>query len=238
MNDLFDISQPDDIEEDSDFIGFQPFETDIYIATTKMIYGGKSAKGSRFLTFLGDIDGREYRETFYFTTRDGKTYYERDGKKRNLPGFVQANHILLVTTGKGILDKPKFEERVVKVYDPDQKKEVNTAVPAITAAIGKQVALGIRKKIENRSEKQGDEYVLTAETRIVNEVDKVFHPTQKVTIAEARAKEPATHWDKWLQRNKGVEFDMRKIKNGQSAPGSTTPPSAPSEAAEAPSLFD
>ena len=63
-------------------------------------------------------------------------------------------------------------------------KELPTNVQ-ITAAIGQKIS-GIVKQTVNKNEKQGDEWVPTAETRDENVIEKVFHPELNRTIAEAR----------------------------------------------------
>ena len=79
----------------------------------------------------------------------------------------------------------------------------------------------------------------TAETREINVTDKVYHPEQKLTVAEARqGQTEAKFWDSWLERNKGQTRDKRTIKDGAAGGARTTPPK-PGEAAAAPrkSLF-
>src|SRR5690606_27332136 len=135
-------------------------------------------------------------------------------KKSPLPGFTTVNDICLITTGME-LSELETEEKVVKVWDFDAKAEVPKSVPMITAALGKKVALGIIKQLENKNVKGADgKYVPTEETREINQIDKVFHPELKVTVAEARAGKESTFWDAWEARNSGQTRDKRKIKEG------------------------
>lgn len=87
--------------------------------------------------------------------------------------------------------------------------------------------------LENKNEKQGDEYVPTAETRELNATDKVFHTETRMTVVEAReGAEVAKFWDSWLERNKGNTRDKRTIKDGQA--GTAGAPKAAGASAAAP----
>ena len=217
--------------------GFQAQETDIYQATIKNLYVTESSKGAMAVTLIADLGGdKEYRETFYISSgreKGQKNYYEKNGKKYPLPGFTVVNDLCLIATEKELCELEP-EEKVVKIYDPEAKEEVNKSVPVITEALGKKVALGILKQLENKNEKDAnDNYVATAETKETNVVDKVFHPDLKVTVSEARKGEEATFWDAWLKRNQGQTRDRREIKDGESAPKGKpgTPPKAGGAAA-------
>lgn len=139
----------------------------------------------------------------------------QDGKKIPLPGFTIVDDLCLIATGSP-LSEQATEEKTVKIYDYDQKKEMPKAVPVLTDLINQPVKVGILLKLENKNEKSGDEYVPTAETRQVNSIDKVFHPELNLTVAEARqGQETAKFHDAWTERNKDQVRDVRKIKEGQ-----------------------
>ena len=125
------------------------------------------------------------------------------------------------------------EEKTIKLYDSEAKKELPKAVPMLVEALGLEVSLGIVKVLENKNEKQGDEYVPTAETRELNATDKVFHTETRMTVVEAReGAEVAKFWDSWLERNKGNTRDKRTIKDGQA--GTAGAPKAAGASAAAP----
>lgn len=244
---LFKNMKTEGLEESQDRLGgFQPLESDIYEATIKALYAGQSPGGAMSLSVIADVGGKEYRETLWITNKKGENFFmakdkagKETGKKSPLPGFTVANDICLIATEKE-LSEQDTEEKVINVYNFEQKKELPTAVPMITEAIGKKVALGIIKQIVNKNEKQGDEYVPTAESREENLIDKVFHPELKITVAEARKgqKEPA-FWDAWLKRNQGQTRDRREIKEGGQAPkaGTKTGAQAPAAGQQRKSLF-
>lgn len=236
------------LEESTDRLGgYQPLESGIYQATIKAFYAGKSQGGAHNLTLIADVGGgREYKETIYFTNKQGENFFvqKESGKKSPLPGFTVVDDICLMATGEP-LEKQETEEKVINVYNWEARKEEPTRVDMITAAIGQTVALGILRKTENKSEKDASgKYVPTAETRDVNAIDKVFHPELHVTVAEARKGATtiadAKFWDQWEAKNAGVTKDDRKIKDGAtggSVGGGKPPAASGGQAAPKTSLF-
>lgn len=247
---LFKDMTTDGLEETQDRLGGGQhiFETDIYTGTIKAMYAGQSQSGAHNITLIVDFGGKEYRETIYYTNKNGKNYFfnkDDPTKKVPLPGFTVIDDICLSVTGAPLCEQAT-EEKVVKVWNFDAKKEEPKAVPMITAALGKTISLGVVKQLENKATKQGDEYVPTTEVRTSNYIDKVFHTESKMTVVEAKAgKTEGEFWDAWLKRNQGQERDKRTIKDGEGgaagrpAPrSSATPPQAGgSGAAPRKSLF-
>jgi hypothetical protein len=216
---LFGNLTTEGLEQTEDRVGgFQPLETDAYTGEIKAFYATKSAGGANAVNIILALEGgREYRETIYVTNRNGENFYLNQNdksKKVPLPGFVIAEDICLVTVEKP-LSAIAFEDKVMNIYDPDAKREVPKSVPMAVELIGKTVTLGIVNQLENKSEKQGDEYVPIADTRNVNFTDKVFHTGTKMTTVEARnGAEKAVFFDAWVERNKGNIRDKRTIKDG------------------------
>lgn len=217
---LFDKLKNDGLEETNDRLGgYQPLETGVYTGKIKLAYAGQSAGGAQNVTLLVDLgQGREYRETVYVTNKAGENWFpNKDDPKKKvpLPGFTVIDDICLVTTGKPLAEQD-VEERIAKIYDVTEKKEINKSVPVLVELLGLEVSLGIGKLLENKSVKQGDEYVPSAETRVSNVIEKVFHTETRMTVVEARnGVEKAAFWDAWEERNKGQVRDKRTIKDGQ-----------------------
>lgn len=235
---LFGNLKSDGLEQTQDRLGggYQPKETDIYTGKIKALYAGKSAGGAQSVSLILSLaDGSEYRETFWITNKKGENFFlNKDDKTKKvpLPGFTIVDDLCLVTTGKP-LSEQDTEEKTIKLYDSEAKKELPKAVPMLVEALGLEVSLGIVKVLENKNEKQGDEYVPTAETRELNVTDKVFHTETRMTVVEAReGAEVAKFWDSWLERNKGKIRDKRTIKDGQA--GTAGAPKAAGASAAAP----
>ena len=236
----------DGLQESQDRLGgISVFSTDIYIGTVKALYAGKSSGGATSVTLIADLNGKEYTETLYVTNKDGQNWFankQDNTKKVPLPGFTVVDDICLIATGEPLATQ-ETEEKVIKVWDSEAKKEMPKSVPMIIAALGKPIALGIQKTLANKQTKVGTEYVANAETREENHIDKVYHPEMKLTVAEARAgQDVAQFWDAWLLKNKDQVRDKRTIKDGEvgssGAPSKTPPkPNAPAGQPARKSLF-
>jgi len=208
--------------------GFQPLDTDIYTGIIKLAYAGQSSGGARSVTFImagGDFGDREYRETIYITNRAGENTYttaKTGDKKFLLPGYITADHICQVTVGKE-LNQMAGEEKMVNIYDAEAGKEVPKSVQCLVELHGKEVSVGIVRKTENQTEKDGSgNYVPKADgsTRDVNNIEKVWNTAHRMTVPEARAKQDDANfvpgfWDKWQEKNKGVTRDGTTKGNGQ-----------------------
>lgn len=227
--------------------GFQSYETDAYDATIKLAYAGKSANGAQSVNFVFDLaGGKEYRETVWVTNRKGENWFLNQNdktKKVPLPGFTVVNDICLMTTDKPLAEQDT-EEKVVKIYDFDEKKEMPKSVDVLVGLLGQKVTLGILATLENKSKKNdAGDYEATAEERTVNSIDKVFHEPTKLTTTEAeQGLTEGVFYTSWVERNKGKTRDKREIKDGQAGtagrPGKGTSSGPPaSGGGERKSLF-
>jgi hypothetical protein len=243
---MFNTMTNDGHEKTEDRLGgFSRLETDIYEGTVKVAYGSKSDGGATAVNLIIDMNGTEHRETIWVTNKQGETFFFNKTdptKKVSLPGFTTINDLCLVAAGMP-LSGVTTEEKVVKVYDFEARAEVPKSVPVIMELVGKKALFAVLKVIENVNEKRGDEYVATAKTRELNQIDKVFDLATKATVAEAMAAhetgkplEVSFH-DKWLERNKGKERDKRSIKDGAAAKAGGPPQSGNTATAARPSLF-
>lgn len=217
-------------------------ETGIYTGKIKVAYAGKSVGGAQSITLILDLAGREYRETIYITNKAGENFFLNKSdptKKVPLPGFTLIDHICLLTTEEP-LSEQDVEEKVVKIYNFDERKEVPTNVPVLVDLIGKEVSVAIVKELVNKNAKNSSgDYAPTAETREQNVIDKAFHPESKLTVVEAlNGDEEGAFWDVWLEKNKGKTKDKRTIREdgaaGSSGGRPTRQPTPPSGETPAP----
>lgn len=212
----------DGLEEAEDRLGGSfTFETDVYEATIKVAYAGQSAGGALNVTVLADINGKEFRETIYVTNKAGQNFFlnkQDNTKKVPLPGFTTIEHLCLVATGNTLADQPT-EEKMVKIWDYDEKKELPKSVDVLVDLIGQKVALGLVKQTVDINEKNGNgEYVPSGKTRDENTIDKVFDIDTKLTVIEAvNGSTTGTFQESWLSKNKGVTRD----KTNKAAAGQT-----------------
>lgn len=215
------------LEEQKDSLGgYSPLETDIYAATIKALYVQTAKSGAMSLNLIADINGKEYRETVYITTKDGVNYYtNKAGKKAPLPGFIIMNDLCLCTVGRE-LSELETETKVIKLYNREAKTEMATEVPMVVDLIGTKVALGIYKEKVNKQVLEGTSYVDTEETREQNVINKVFHLETHKTVNEAKNNLEAEFWDKWLAKNQGKVIDRTKKvapRNNTMKPSTTAP---------------
>jgi hypothetical protein len=230
MNQIFSGLTTEGLEETEDRLGgYTVYPSAIYNAVIKMAYAGKAASGAHFVTFEFDLgNSQTYRETCYFTNKKGENFWINESKKKvPLPGFTMIDDICLLTTEQPLASQ-NTEDKMVKVYDSEAKKEVPKSVPVLMDLIGKPISLGILKQLESKNAKNAaGEYVATGETRDTNIIDKAFHTDTKLTVVEARAgKDAGEFWDKWLEKNKDVVRD-RRAKTGGASGGAGRPVGGP-----------
>ena len=241
MSNPFASLNTEGLTENKDVLGgsFGAFESGLYDGTIKAAYAGKSDGGAQFIAVVVEtlVNGqkREYRETLYVTNRQGQNFYEKDGQKSPLPGFTTANDLALLSTGHS-LDKQNFEERVINVYNFDQRKEVPTKVLMAVDMVGKPITLGILKQTVNKNVKVGNEYKPTNEKRDENVIDKVFHTESGKTVSEFTRKiDTAEFKGQWSEKNTGQTRD--KFKPVADGTGAGIPGAAPSAGSTSSGLF-
>lgn len=241
MSLLAGLTTDESIKESKDSVGggFTAKPSGIYDAVVKVAYITVAVSGAKAVNLIADINGAEYRETIYITNKKGQNFYvSEDGTKNYLPGFTTVNDLALLTTGQP-LASAATENKVIKIWNKDQAKEVPTEVPCITALHGKPIKLGILEEITFKQTKDGNgNYVDTAETRTSNVINKVFHASTGKTVNEYKAKtETAEFIDKWKEKWDGKPNDKTA---GKTPKGSASAPRTPTTAAPkaASSLFN
>ena len=78
MTKLFSSLTTENLEKNEPMAGggYTPLDTNVYPATIKIMYAGKSKGGANSITLIADIDGREYRETVWITNKNGQNFSE------------------------------------------------------------------------------------------------------------------------------------------------------------------
>ncbi|MBO6276604.1 MAG: hypothetical protein J6N20_04090 [Pseudomonas sp.] len=246
------------IESDSDRLGGSfVWDGGAYTVTILAAYAGKSKGGAGSMNFeVQGEDGRKFKFTEWVTSGDAKgnkPYYEKDGKKSYLPGFNNVNAIALFTVKKE-LNALTFENKILKLRDYEQKKDVPTEVPMAVELIGKQFILGLEKHEVNKTIKVGNDYKPVhkagepgvPETKFENQIGKIFFVDNKATIAELReAKQKgvaveAAFYPKWVEANTGKVVNKVKTDNLVAPAGAGGPAGTPTTAGgeQVDSLFD
>jgi len=201
---LENLKLDDSVEnQDEDFVpgGDFTLPTAIYPMNVDMAFLGESAGGALSVTVhLKEVGGkRTHRETFYVTSRkqaDGtrrNTYTDKkSGKQRPLPGMQTVNALAQVAGGKKLHELTP-EEKVIKLYNFEEKKELPTKVQALTELMGAPILVAIVKKRENKRKNVDGKWIDTPEERIFNEATKFMHPDGR-TVAETVAGETEPKW--------------------------------------------
>lgn len=195
-------------------------ESGLYPATISLAYVIKSEGGAMGLVLQAKTDqGRDIRQTLWMTSgtaKGGKNYYEKDGQKNYLPGFIAASALALLTAGKEIAEL-ETEVKVVNVYNKEAKAEVPTKVDVPVDMLGKEILIGLIKQTVDKTQKSdAGIYVPTGDTRDENEIDKFFRAADRLTTAEIRAGvEEAAFANTWEEKWAG------KVKDKTSKTGGT-----------------
>lgn len=198
--------------------GFQARDSGAYDMVVKMMYAGASEGGAQNVTLILEDAKGEYRETIYVTNKQGENWFlNKDDKTKKvpLPGFTVVNDLCIATT-EGQLADQTWEEKIVKIYDFEQKKEVAKGAMVCTSVLGKPVTVGLLQTLKNKGEKQDDgSYKDGPEERTEVNISKIFHTESKYTMAEAVAgAASADFYPKWVEKNTGIVIDKRTIKDG------------------------
>jgi len=217
MVDLSKFTQDDKAEGEKDTLGGFLRDSDATKFKIDVAYLSQSSGGAMSLTLHAvDDNNKEYRETIYFTNKQGQTYWERDGKRNNLPGFNLIQAICLLA-GRKPLSEMTSEDKDIKVYDFEQQREVVKTMPTLKELTNADVVLGILRVIEDKKKKNEATgvYEPTGETRELNKIDKVFRAGCNRTVTEIQAgEETGSFIDKWLDKHKGQVLNTAKGKKG------------------------
>jgi hypothetical protein len=190
------------------------WESGVYDATIKMVYLNQTASEAQFFNVILEKNSgntAELRENFCIKSgkaKGNKTYYTKDGKDYPLPGYSIANSMCVAVTGESL---PKCMEsgemKTVKVWNPEQKKELPAERKVVMSLVGKPIKVAVHQVIEDRTAKTANgEYAPTGLTRTINKC-KFFGNTEGKTAEEIQKGESATKFDKWAQKNTGTVID-------------------------------
>jgi hypothetical protein len=224
MGKLFSGLSSKGLEEAEDRLGGgrHIFDSDVYEnIDIKLAFTGKSDGGARYVTVIAMIDGEEYEETIYITNGKGENFYERDGKKQQMPGFVTINELCLTATGSELEDQ-ETEERQIEVWSYEEKKKVRQARDVLTDLTGAKATIALRKATEPKTKKTDKVkdgkavYEDTDEDRTINEIVKTFHPETRATVSEIKRAQKddkpieAKFIDDWAEKYRGSVYNKRK----------------------------
>lgn len=217
MNMLANLTTDDSIASEKDSVGggSGPLASGLYPMTVAMAHISISAGGATGLVLsLKTEDNKEVRQTLWMTSgtaKGGKNYYEKDGVKNYLPGFLLAQSLCLLAAGKEV-SAVDIEDKVINLYNFDAKAEVPTKVKVVMDLLNKPVLVGmIKQTVDKNVKNDAGVYVASGETREENEIDKLFHAESHLTTAEIKAKaEEPSFVNTWAAKHTGVTRNKAK----------------------------
>lgn len=232
-------------QEETDYLGGGgTLTTSAYTGKVKMAYASKAANSdAQSMVLIVDLDNNgsswEYREDLWVSSKTGQTYYEYNGEKKLLKGYINAEAICLLTTGVPLLEQ-NFEEKVVNVYDSKDQKEKPTNVQVFVDVIGQEITLGIVEEIHIKQKKNASGvYENTSDTVKKNQIDKVFHTESLRTVPEIRSEqEEPVFYHQWMEKNDGKEARDRTKGKARNTGSAGSPPKAGDSKPPSSSLFN
>ena len=174
-------------------------------------------------------DGITLKERFYMTSnkeKGQKNYSEKNGKKRYLRGFNQANGVALLCMKMNLADL-KLQKKLVEMWSFEEGGMENVSVPMFVDLVGKIITVGVLKKIEDKKKNvaaQGEkaDWQPTGEVKTINVMDKFFRAKDGLTVADIRAKEKEpTFRNDWDDKWTGVTQDTSTGKAGKGTGGTS-----------------
>lgn len=220
---LFSNLKSDNLEQTGDVLGGGGYlvDSDVYMARINLAYAIQSEKGAKGVAFEFQIampsgDHKEFREDIYITNQKGENFYTKDGKNYPLPGFTTVDDICLAATEQSLAAQD-MEEKIFRIFDRKERKEVEKGVPAITSLHGKYVKLAILKVKEDKTKQnpQTGQYEPTGEFFESNRIDKVMHAETNQTLTEAREGKAPVFQTAWIEKNQGKIRDRSKGVQGK-----------------------
>ena len=223
MSLLANLKTDSSIQEDKDVLGGGGIlESNAYDLVVDLAYLDTSKGGAiSFNLVLKGSNGESLKQTLWMTSgtaKGTKNYYEdSQGNKKYLPGFLQANNLCLLAVGKEISELEP-EDKTIKLYDYEAKKEVPTSKQVLTELLNEPITVGVIKQtVDKNAKDSAGNYVPTGETREENEIDKMFRTSDKMTVAEIKAQADSSEfYEKWVEKNKGKTRNKAKGAEGNS----------------------
>jgi hypothetical protein len=221
----------DDVKLDEDTVGGGSFtwESGVYDVVVDMAYLNESKGGAMGLTLTLLNGKKKLKETLWITSGKAKgqksTYIDQKGTKRPLPGYTQGLNLCMTAIDSTLEDAAHASEaKTINIYNFDAKKEQPTNMDHVmTNLIGKQVKVGVIKRIENKRGNDGSgKYIDLPETREVNVISQFFYADSGLSVMEkAKGETDAKFITEWKKVNDGNTHNRVKkvdaVTAGQSS---------------------
>jgi hypothetical protein len=219
MFDKFKKQGDSSVQKSQDRVGgFVPIPSGIYEAVIKQLWFGEYGSGAAYMDLQLEAAGKTFRERILLSDRNGNNFWTKDGKSTFFDGFMALDAICLFLTGEDFAaNMENIEQKMVKVYNAEQKKEVPTEVPVLANVLGETIKVAILQRTVDVTKKGDDgQYHPTGETRDENTLSKVLDMDTNRTVTEIIDEvESPVYADAWLARWEGkVSNEAKGAKAG------------------------
>ena len=195
---------------ESDSTGSLIWDTGLYQALLKYAYFGTTKKGDPFVNLVIEINGITKTFPVYIMYSDTHTTTKKgpDGKIKSMPGYVQMNSLAYILTDKTfdqIMDNQ--EEKVVKVFNWNTRKEEPVNVMALTDLCNKKICVGIKKMLKHKTALVNGQYLPTTDTFHTNEIDRFY--TEDGRLAKEKAEGIEASYALNFKKKSGQVFEEK-----------------------------
>ena len=182
---------------------------------------GSQAKGLHVNLRLDT--GSFVEQCFWITGRNGNPFSEKEGKRFPLPGYQSVESLAGLLANKPV-NALTFEPKTIADRSYNANSGDMRTVEAATELLGKEIKVGIRKQIDFKRAKQGNDFVETNEKKESNVIDKFFDSVSGQTFTEKKNSTPMKYSLDFLEQNKDKVFDRTagKTPNGKPVTQTTT----------------
>ena len=227
MFDKFKKQGDSSVQKSQDRVGgFVPIPSGIYEAVIKQLWFGEYGSGAAYMDLQLEAAGKTFRERILLSDRNGNNFWTKDGKNTFFDGFMALDAICLFLTGEDFdANMGNIENKMVKVYNADQKKEVPTEVPVLANVLGETIKVAIlHRKVDvtQKVEENGKTvYKPTGEFREENTLSKVLDVDTNRTVTEIIDEvESPVYADAWVARWAGkVSNEAKGVAGGGGTAG-------------------
>lgn len=212
-------------------------DTGLYQAMLKAVYLDTTKGGTPVANAVVEINGLTKTFPMYIAYKDTKKPVKVvNGQRQVIPGYKQLNSLAYCATGLTI-DALTQEEKVIKVYDWNTRKEEPQTVLAFSELMGKQIAVGIKKVEKHKTAKVNGQYLPTTETYFTNEIDRYYTPDGLLAQEKATGSE-AKYAVKWKEKTGQIFQEKLAVTPIAPPTGTASDMAAATAGTQVKSLFD
>ena len=202
---VFDAAVPSEASLEQDIVRKWTIDTGVTTLEVKTISFVESSGGALMchVVLWSPADSKSIRLSDCVVSgnaKGNKTTYtdKRSGKQFPLPGFQTMHDMCTVLFGKSILECPREDKSITVSRDKSEIRKCIVVPP------GTMIKGGVIEVLENRQEKQGNDYVDIDDSRLANYVTGWFDANTNLSAGEiAKGASSAVDMGKWSAYNKG-----------------------------------